>query len=331
MLLKDFVGQIKAKQNIELLIGAAKKGRELPHIGLYGPAGCGKTTLAEIISNELNAELIYINGAAIISPVIFRMPIAKAIIAKGTNKKFIVMVDECHAIPKKIQNNLLSVLEKPAILCTPVERKIKLPNGQFLQRGQILKEKLPDNISFIFCTTDKGQLSDALESRLHQIYLDDYSLKEKQEVVHKNLLKHNLLLEDSDIELVASTAKTMRHLVKICDRIVDYSIGQSSMVVNHNDVVSIMNILGIDRWGCDINDRKYLDYVKQHGPVSLSSISRYLNIKDSEVKEKIEPFLIRNEWVHITQKGRIITNLGLSELYNESKSIIDFDEIQDIV
>jgi len=330
MLLQDFVGQDKVKENLKLLIDAAKNGREFPHIGLYGPPGCGKTTLAEIIAVELGAELIYINGSAITSPVVFRQPIAKAVAEKGKNKHFIVMIDECHAVPKKIQNNLLSVLEKPAILCTAVERKIKLPNGRFLQRGQILKEKLPDNVSFICCTTDKGQMSDAMESRLHPLYLEEYSVVDKQEVVKNVLGRHKIVLETSDYNLVAHTSKSMRHLVKICERLIDYSFGNNHMELAHKDVAKVLDILGIDANGCDINDKKYLEYVKRHAPVSLSNISRFLNVVEKEVKEKIEPYLIRNEWITITPKGRMLTTTGFQQIFNQNKPQ-EIDELMDII
>lgn len=314
----DFIGQEHSKENLRLLIRAAKAGRKFPHLGLYGPAGSGKTTLAEIICNELDAELVYINGAAITSPVVFRKPIAQAVSRHGKNKLYIIVVDECHAIPGKIQNNLLSVLEEPAILCTPVERKTQLPNGKVLQKGEILKEKLPDNVAFIFATTDKGKLNAPLASRLHPIDLDEYTLEEKRTVVRKKLHKHDVTLEDEDYALVGNISKSMRHLIKLCDRIVDYAVGHDITVLDHEHVTNIIDILGINEHGCDKLDQKYLDYVKEHGPVSLSNIARYLNVEEKEVKSKIEPFLIRKEWVNITSKGRVITNAGFLQLFNEA-------------
>ena len=210
----QFIGQQNVKDNLQLLINAAKKGRTFPHIGLYGPAGSGKTTLAEIICEELGAELIYINGAAVTTPVIFRKPIAKAVQKKGKEKQYIIFIDECHCLPKKVQENMLSVTEAPAILCTPVERKMKLPNGSFLQKGDILKEKLPENVSFILATTDKGKINGPLSTRLHPINLDEYTLDNKQQVVSNTLKTHNVVLEDEDAELIGSIGKSMRHIVK---------------------------------------------------------------------------------------------------------------------
>ncbi len=329
MTLKDFIGQENVKKNLALLIDAAKMGRDLPHIAIYGPAGSGKTMLAQIIAEEVGAELIYINGAAITSPIVFRQPIAKAVTATGKFKKYVIMIDECHAIPKKIQNNLLSVLEKPAILCTPVERKLQLPNGKYLQRGQILKEKLPDNVSFICCTTDKGQLTDAMESRLHPIHLQDYEVGDKELVVQNILGKYKITLQKDDLILISNTSKSMRNLTKICERIVDYAVGQSNLNLTHQDILKVLDILGLDLNGCDINDRKYLGYVREHAPVSLSNIARYLNVPEKDVKEKIEPFLIRKEWITITAKGRTLTQDGFKTVFKEN-TYDTLNEIMDI-
>ena len=314
----EFIGQDQCKDNLQLLIDAAKRGRKFPHVGLYGPAGSGKTTLAEIICEELDAELIYINGAAITSPVVFRKPIARAVQTNGRERQYIIVVDECHSIPNKIQNNLLSVLEEPAILCTPVERKTKLPNGSFLQKGDILKEKLPENVSFIFATTDKGKLISPLSSRLHPVDLDEYTVGDKETVVRNSLNKHNVTLEDEDCTLIGSIGKSMRHIKKLCDRIVDYSVGQDKCVLGHDDVLRVIEILGINELGCDKNDQRYLDYVKERGPISLSNISQFLDVEEKEVKEKIEPFLVRKEWVQITSKGRVITNSGFIQVFGEA-------------
>jgi Holliday junction DNA helicase RuvB len=313
----DFIGQDGPKENLRLLINAAKRGRKFPHIGLFGPAGSGKTTLAEIICEELDAELIYINGAAVTSPVVFRKPIARAVQQNGKDKQYIIVIDECHCLPSKVQNNLLSVTEEPAILCTPVERKTKLPNGSFLQKGDILKEKLPENVSFIFATTDKGKINGPLSSRLHPVDLDEYTVEHKETVVKQSLNKHSVTLEEDDFTLIGSIGKSMRHIKKLCDRIVDYAVGQDRCVLDHADVLRIIDILGINELGCDKNDQRYLDYVKERGPVSLSNIARYMNVEEKEVKEKIEPFLIRKEWVEITSKGRVITNSGFIQVFGE--------------
>jgi Holliday junction DNA helicase RuvB len=326
----DFIGQQKVKENLKLLIDAALRGRQFPHIGLYGPAGSGKTTLAEIIAEALGAKLVYVNGSAVTSSVVFRGPIVRAVKESGKDQRFLIVVDECHALPKKVQDNLLSVLEEPAVLCTVVEKRTPLPNGKYIEKGQILREKLPNNVSFVFCTTDKAKLTDAMESRLHPLNLDEYSIPEKVKVVRMKFFKNNVTLEEDDYELVAGTSKSMRHLIKICDRLIDFAVGQNKVVLDTEDVERVLDILGIDEFGCDDTDRKYIEYVREHGPVSLSNIGRYLNVADAEVKEKIEPFLIRNDWVEITGRGRVLTRTAYKQLYGRAPQD-EVDELMEVL
>lgn len=310
--LKTFIGQDSAKKNIQLLIEAAKLGRTLPHIGLYGPAGCGKTTLAQIIAEEIGAEFVYINGSAVTTPVVFRNVIADAIKAKGRDKFYVVVVDEAHALSKNIQNSLLSVLETPSILCTPSPRRIKLGGGKVIEKGEIIREKLPDNTTFIMATTDKGKLTDAMLSRLHSIYLSEYTLSEKIINIEARLKEHSTDIDKDAAEQLALCARGMRETVKITDRAIDYAYMKALSKLSKSDALQILNILGYDNFGRTQDDVKYMAYLKKHEPSSLSNLARYLNVAEIDVKEKIEPFLVRNEWIVITPRGRKLTELAYS-------------------
>jgi len=331
MSLSDFVGQEKVKEYIDLLCRAAQAGRQFPHLGIYGPAGCGKTTLGEGIAAELGASFIYINATAVKTPVVFREPIAKAISKEGRNKQFIILIDEAHALSSSLQDSLLSVLEKPALLCTPLPKRTKLPNGKWAPKGYIIKEKLPDNITFMFATTDKGELNEPLTTRLEPINLQEYSLEEKVEFVKQRLIKENITLELEDAQLIASISKNMRHLRRLTQRLGDFGAANNVTVLSANNVSKVIDMLGMDKWGCDEADRKYLSYIKEHGPVSLDSIARYLNVQNKEVKSKIEPFLIRKEWVQVTSKGRVITDKCRKEKYGEAVSASNGEDILDIL
>lgn len=315
MNLTDFIGQDSAKKNLQLLIEATKLGRTLPHIGLYGPAGCGKTTLAQIIAEEIGAEFIYINGSSVVTPVVFRNVIAEAIKAKGKDKFYVVVVDEAHALSKHIQNSLLSVLEKPSILCTPSPRKIKLGGGKIIEKGEIIREKLPDNTTFIMATTDKGKLTDAMLSRLHSIYLSDYTLEEKINNIKQYLAKQEISIEQEAANQLALCARGMREIVKMAERSIDYAFMMKLHNITKSDALQILNILGYDNFGRTQDDVKYMTYLKKHEPSSLSNLARYLGVAEIDVKEKIEPFLVRNEWIVITPRGRKLTDLAYSTFY----------------
>lgn len=329
MKLQDFVGQEDAKANIQLLLESAKLGHKLCHILLCGPAGDGKTTLGHIIAEELGAELIYINGAAVSNTVVFRKPIKDAIVA-GPDKKFIVLLDEAHASPKQVQDNLLSALEEPAILCTKLPRRIQISNGKFLEKGEILKEKLPDNVTFILCTTNKERLSDPLLSRLHHIYLDAYPIKDKIQNITKLLAGHNIECELAGLEILANASKTMRHATRLSERLIGYAAVNQIDYLDSADIIKFLAVLGIDKYGRDKLDKEYITYLEKYEILSLSNIARYLNTPEKDVRDKIEPFLIRHNWIYITPKGRRLTEEARKLFFQESISDT-YDDIQDIL
>lgn len=330
MQLKDFVGQKSAKQNLELLLAAHKKGRVLPHLLFAGAAGSGKTSLAHIVAEHIGAELVYLNGAAITSTIVFRQPIAEAIKAEGKDKTFLVVIDEAHNLPKKIQELLLSALEKPAILCTVAHKNIRLSNGCLINKGDIIKEKLPQNITFVLCTTEKSMLSDTLLTRLHTIYLSEYSLDEKVETIKNRLVLEDVKCDDiRAIETIAQSTKGMRHLQKVCDRLKDYIVAHDIQTFTVQDAEKLLDILGIDHNGCEEIDRNYLKYLSNKDTVSLSNIARFLNIQEQEVKSKVEPFLIKKDWITIGPRGRKLTITG-QQLYGKT-SMDDIMEMLDLI
>jgi len=320
-----FVGQQHTKTNLELLVGAVKNGRQMPHLGLYGPTGSGKSTLAELIAEEIGAEqCVAINAVSILTPAHLRNLIAPALKNYIYDKKYIIIIDEAHALDEKIQTLLLTALEKPAILSTPVPHTIKIPGGKTLKRGDILREKLPESISFIFCTTDKSSLLDTLCNRLHPLYLDDYTIDEKVQYIRNTLIKFDTTIEDSAAELMAKGAKNMRHLAKLCDRLMDYKLSYNvaSAVFSDNEINGLFKILGIDAHGRDKNDIKYIEYVGSHGPISITNIAQYLNMSSKDVIDKVEPFLVRSGWINITKRGRELTDSAIILFYKDKLSNI---------
>lgn len=315
-MLEDFIGQEDIKRNLELLISGVAKGRQAPHLLITGPTGAGKTTLAEKFAKEIGAEPpIYINAAAIINPIGLRNPIATALKNADESKKFIIIIDEAHALDHTVQTLLLSALEKPSILSTPLSRNINIGSGRVLKKGDILRERLPSNVTFIFCTTDKSGLLDTLCNRLHNLHIEEYNLQDKVAYIRKELVKENLTIEDDAAETLGKGSKNMRHLTKLVDRLVDYQ--KDKTVIQAKSINGLFGILGIDEFGRDKSDVKYINYVSRTGPVSVANIAQYLNVSQKETVEKIEPFLIRSEWVTISKRGRELTQLAWALFFNK--------------
>lgn len=304
--LEDFTGNKEAVERIKLkIVSSQKNNKSFPHILLAGSSGVGKSTLAEIISNELSAGFIYINSTTINKPTMFRRQIGEAANLAASQGRCIVLLDEAHALPKKVQDNLLSLLEYPAVLCTQgiayCDRKRKFIKDE----TAIYKEDLPENVSFIFATTHLGNLSDALLNRLFRVEMSDYSHEELAQIA-KNIIKD---LSDDASKQVGGAARSARDVNKICENIRDICAVRGRKI-DPEIIEKAIKYSGYEKYGLTKNELRYIRYLGEVDQSSLANLSSFLNLSDKEVKEKIEPFLIRRKLVYKDTKGRRLTEKG---------------------
>lgn len=302
----DFVGNEAAVTRLRLLVDDAKQTGLLPHIGFFGGAGNGKSTLCKIVADEIGRKYVYVNSVAIKSPMTLR-----GIITHPENmvKGAVVCLDECHRLPKPIQDNLLSVLEKPAVLVTSY-------------KDQIINDKLPDQISFVLATTNQGLLNDPLLSRLQCIELGEYTTMQKQTIAVKYLNRaHGLNATHMDVESILEIgrrARSGRHVVNICDNLVRYMRVYNLSKINLEVVNNIFDILGIDGNSLTPRDRLLLGYLaKGGGAAGLKTLEGYLNIPTKDIEEKIEPWLLRKHLIIRSSSGRVITERGMAAIRGE--------------
>src|SRR5690606_20831334 len=301
----DFVGNENAIVRLKLLVEDARHTGILPHIGLFGSPGNGKSTAAKIAADELGRKFVYINSVAIKSPMVLR-----GIITHPENmiKGAVVCLDECHCLPRKIQDNLLSVLEKPAILVTTY-------------KDQIINDKLPDQISFVLATTNQGLLNDPLISRLQYIEISESTNIETQTIAVKYLNKvygmtHSNMNVDAILE-IGRRARSGRHVVSICDNLVRYMRVYNIEKITPEVVNQIFDILGIDRNSLTNRDKQLLTYLANIGACGLKTLEGYLNIPQKDIEEKIEPWLLRKRLIIRSTGGRIITERGMAAIRGE--------------
>ncbi len=318
--LKEFVGNIEAIEKIKLKIAVASKtNKSFPHSLIAGCAGIGKTTLSELIAKELGAGFIYINSTTIKNPISFRKQIAQASQMAKTNGSAIIMLDECHALPRQIQDNLLSLLEHPAVLCTSGFAKDPQTGDIIKDKYGILQEKLNDNISFMMATTHPGNLTDALVSRLFNISLFSYTVKELA-IMAKKIIPSSL--SDKMAIVLGRIARSARDIVQICGHIKDI-VDIDNVPIDSKTVTRALKYHGYEHFGCTKNELKYIKYLGEMKISSLANISSYLNVSKKEVEEKIEPFLIRKKYLVKNTKGRQLTIIGkrmFIQLKKESKN-----------
>lgn len=297
----DFIGNKMAVEKVKLLITSDK----IPHMGFFGPAGHGKTTLARIVADVTKRKFILINSVAVKTPLTFRGIITHP---DACRQGAIVLLDECHALPKSIQDNLLSVLEEPAVLVTSY-------------KDQIMRDKLPDHMTFIFATTHGGSMNEAMLSRLEPIEFLEYSHEEKFEMAVRYLQKkHDFTNEMFDIDGVydiAFRARSGRDVVRFCNNAVRYMKKEGASKLTKDIAHGIFNMFGIDINGLTVVDRNILKYIAKTGTVGLDTLQDFSHISKKELKDRIEPYLLRRGFIVRGSSGRMITPLGLRALGGE--------------
>jgi len=300
MTFDDFVGNKGAVAFVRLLIKRAEADKfiRIPDMAFLGASGHGKTTLARIVANHLCREFCEINSTVIKDPFQFRGYITNPKWRSGV----IILLDECHQLKRSIQDNLLSALETPRELHTQ-------------HRGQIFMDSLPENVSFVFATTHAGQLRPALRSRLRTIELLEYSEAERQEMTVKYLNReHKLSGSQFDIQAVLQIAKRSRegrHITENCDDIIELMKQKNVTKLTTAIVDETFKIKGIDTYGLSRLDRKLLGYMAEVQTfVGLDTLEAAMNMTKKEIKETLEPWLLRNHFITRHPSGRLITKKG---------------------
>jgi len=317
-MLRNVVGQNKAKKMLELLSHGYKRRGIIPPVGIFGGSGLGKTKLVTEWADELGAKEIYINGTAIKDALAFRKFFEAA--QKNPSNYYIIFIDECHELPNKVQRNLLSVLEDPATLCTIAPKDMGLiqcvDGMHFIEKGDIMRESLPKNMSFALATTDPAQLEEAILNRLRKINLEPYTIEDKIQIAIKHLSQHGQGHNEIVCNALARRSRSIRHLKdELCETFIDI---HNLYGGNKHDVIRTLDdILGIDEDGVNDQDQDYLSYLADNSTVGLETMAGKLRVDKKEVLKKIEPFLLEKGWVKITGKGRRLTKAGYKKVTGE--------------
>jgi len=297
----DFVGNKGAVAFVRLLIARAENDKfiRIPDMAFLGPSGHGKTTLARIVANHLERGFCEINSTVIKDPFQFRGYVTNP---KWTGSGVIILLDECHQLKQKIQDNLLSALEAPRKLHTE-------------HRSQIFIDSIPENVSFVFATTHAGQLKPALRSRLRSIELLEYNEAERQEMTVKYLNRqYGLSGAQFDVQAVLQIAKRSRegrHITENCDDIMELMKQKGITKLTTEAVEKTFRIKGIDVNGLSRLDRKLLGYMAETKTfVGLDTLEAAMNMTKKEIKETLEPWLLRNSFITRHAAGRLITPKG---------------------
>lgn len=288
--LKDFLGKNDLKKNLQIYIDKAKqKEQVLDHCLFYGPAGVGKTSLANIIAKEMNVNIKILQGPEI------QEKNDLLNILYSIKEKDVVFIDEIHAVNPNSFEMFYSVME---------DFKININVGKEFNT-KITSINVP-RFTLIGATTKLGNLPNPFEERFGIIFhIDEYSPKELLLILKSICKQIGVKLNEEILFEIANKSKGIPRIAKrILARFIDhYDTKQEETSV-------ILKKIGIFDLGLNTTDLNYLNSLKINNVLGIKSLSQILNIDEKTILTKIEPFLIKNNLIEKTNLGRKLTNDG---------------------
>jgi holliday junction DNA helicase RuvB len=292
----EYIGQEQIKKNLAVFIEASKKREEaLDHTLFYGPPGLGKTTLAHIIANEMNAN-IKVTAA----PMIEKSGDLAAILT-NLEEGDILFIDEIHRLSPAVEEILYSSMEDFRI-------DIIIGSGP---AAQTVKIDLP-RFTLIGATTRAGMLSNPLRDRFGMNFrMHFYSSEELSRIVmqaSKKLSKE--IRHEAALEIAKRSRGTPRIALRLLRRVRDFAEVADEGLIEHSRTMYALDELGINTHGFDEMDLRLLQLLAsaQGRPMGLSTIAAALSEDEGTVEDVLEPYLIANGYLERTAKGRIATH-----------------------
>lgn len=293
-LLSDYRGQPHVKEQMEIFIEAARSREEaLDHLLIFGPPGLGKTTLANIVANELNVNIKTTSG-----PVLEKAGDLAAMLT-NLEENDVLFIDEIHRLSPHVEEILYPAMEDYQLDIMigegPAARSIKLDLPPFTLVG---------------ATTRAGSLTSPLRDRFGIVQrLEFYSVEDLSHIISRSADFLSLEMEDEGAVEVARRARgTPRIANRLLRRVRDYAEVKADGVVTTEVAGSALDMVDVDKSGFDYMDRKYLLCLIEKfmgGPVGLDNIAAAIGEERETIEDVIEPYLIQQGFIQRTPRGRI--------------------------
>lgn len=302
-LLTEYIGQEKLKNNLSVYIKAAKmRDEQLDHCLFYGPPGLGKTTIANIIANELGVNIKTTSGPAI------EKPGDLAQILSNLNTGDVLFIDEIHRLSRQVEEVLYPAMEDYAIDI--------LIGGEGSTRS--IRLTLP-KFTLVGATTRVGSLTAPLRDRFGIISkLEFYNEDELSTIVKRSSKVLNIDVDEKGaFEIAKRSRGTPRLANRFLKRVRDYAIVNFDGAITEEVARYALDILDVDSIGLDMNDKLYLNTLIERfsgGPVGIDNLAVALGEETGTLEDVIEPFLIMKGLITRTPRGRVATELAYKHM-----------------
>ncbi len=302
-LLADLIGQERVKENLRILIAAARqRGEPVDHVLFYGPPGLGKTTLAHILANEMGVNIKVTAGPAI------ERPGDLAAILTNLRAGDILFIDEVHRLGRVVEEVLYPAMEDFAL-------DIVIGKGP---SARSIRLKLP-HYTVIGATTRLALVTAPLRARFGAVYrLDYYSHDAMLKIVERERRVMGIPIEPEGVDEIARRGRgTPRVALRLLRRVRDYAQVRGDGVITRSIAEQALDLLNVDPLGLDEMDRRVLLTVieKYHGgPVGLNTIAASISEESDTIMDVVEPYLLQLGFLERTSQGRLATQKAYEHL-----------------